>query len=389
MGDGAGTLYDGGRHHSIMVILCLSLIAVSLAIAWPMTWVCRRAAARLGQVDRPGHRKIHDRPIPVTGGVAIFWAIVLPMLAVIGAAWWLPTDVWRSIAPAATDHLPGLRSQTAMGLALIGCLAALHAVGVIDDRRHLGPVLKLVIQLAAAGVLAALFEVRLLTLLGEPMSILVTVLWFAAITNAFNFLDNMDGLSGGVATICAALLLACALLSGQWFVAGVLALLIGALLGFLAFNFPPASIFMGDGGSLVIGFVLAFCSVRVTYTELSADPLAAPHWWAVLTPLVVLAIPLYDLASVTLIRLSQGKSPFVGDTQHFSHRLVQRGLTRPAAVVVIYACTLAAGLGGVLLTQVDRAWQAGLIAGQTGAVLIMLALLERGTNRRGDGEKPS
>jgi len=359
-----------------MVILCLSLIAVSLAIAWPMTWVCRRTAARLGHLDQPGHRKIHDRPIPVTGGIAIFWAIALPMLTVMAAAWWLPTDIWRSIAPAATDHLPGLRSQTAMGLTLIGCLAGLHAVGVIDDRRHLGPVLKLVIQLAAAVVLATFFEVRLLTLLGSPMSVAVTVLWFAAITNAFNFLDNMDGLSAGVATICAALLLACALLSGQWFVAGVLALLIGA----------PASIFMGDGGSLVIGFLIAFCAVRVTYTELDAS---TSHWWAVLTPLVVLAIPLYDLTSVTLIRLSQGNSPFVGDTQHFSHRLVQRGLSRPAAVIVIYACTLAAGLGGVLLTQVDQPWQAGLIAGQTAAVLIMLALLERGTNRRGDGEKSS
>jgi len=221
------------------------------------------------------------------------------------------------------------------------------------------------------------------------MSVAVTVLWFAAITNAFNFLDNMDGLSAGVATICAALLLACALLSGQWFVAGVLALLIGALLGFLAFNFPPASIFMGDGGSLVIGFLLAFGSVRVTYTDLDTPAATSGGWWAVLTPLVVLAIPLYDLTSVTLIRLSQGRSPFVGDTQHFSHRLVQRGLTRSAAVIVIYAGTLAAGLGGVLLTQVTHAWQAGLIAAQTAVILIMLALLERGTNRRGDGEKPS
>lgn len=370
---------------SHMIALSLSLIVVALALSLPLTWICRRAAGRLGQVDQPGHRKIHDRPIPVTGGIAIFWAAALPMLAALAAAWWLPTSVWQSVLPAAVEHLPGVRQQTGMGLTLIGCLGGLHLVGVIDDRKSLGPFLKLIVQIIAAAALAVFFDVRLLTLLGGPVSIAVTILWFVTITNAFNFLDNMDGLSGGVATICAAILLACALLSGQWFVAAAAALLIGALLGFLWFNFPPASIFMGDGGSLVVGFLIAFCAVRVTYTELdpSIPTSGGEHWWAVLTPLVVLAIPLYDLTSVTLIRLGQGKSPFVGDTQHFSHRLVQRGLTRPAAVIVIYACTLATGLGGVLLTQVIHPWQAALIAGQTAAVLILLALLERGTNQRG------
>jgi UDP-GlcNAc:undecaprenyl-phosphate GlcNAc-1-phosphate transferase len=363
-----------------MIALSLSLIVVALALSLPLTWVCRSAAGRLGQLDQPGHRKIHDRPIPVTGGIAIFWATAVPMLAALAAAWWLPTSLWESLAPAAVEHLPGVRQQTGMGLTLVGCLAGLHLVGVIDDRASLGPFLKLFVQIIAAAALAVFFDVRLLTLLGGPVSIVVTVFWFVTITNAFNFLDNMDGLSGGVATICSAILLACALLSGQWFIAAVAALLIGALLGFLWFNFPPASIFMGDGGSLVVGFLVAFCAVRVTYTNLDAS---AAHWWAVLTPLVVLAIPLYDLTSVTLIRISQGRSPFVGDTQHFSHRLVQRGLTRPAAVIVIYACTLATGLSGVLLTQVAHAWQAALIAGQTLAVLVLLALLERGTNQRG------
>jgi len=367
-----------------MTYLVLSITLVSLAVALPATWLCRCTAARLGQLDAPGHRKIHEHPIPVTGGIAIFWATVGPMVGIIAGAWLIPEATWQSLAPAVVDHLPGLRDQTGMAMTLIGCLAVLHIVGVADDRKHLGPVLKLFVQIGAAGVLAGLFDVRLLTLLGTPTSIIVTVLWFVTITNAFNFLDNMDGLSAGVATICAGVLLACALISGQWFIAGVLALLIGAMLGFLAFNFPPASIFMGDGGSLVIGFLIAFCSVRVTYTELDAT--TAGGWWAVLTPLVVLAIPLYDLASVTLIRIVQGRSPFVGDTQHFSHRLVQRGLSRPAAVIVIYACTLATALGGVLLTQVTAAWQAGLIAGQTMVVLIMLVLLERGTNRRRGNE---
>jgi UDP-GlcNAc:undecaprenyl-phosphate GlcNAc-1-phosphate transferase len=192
------------------------------------------------------------------------------------------------------------------------------------------------------------------------------------ITNAFNFLDNMDGLAGGVATICAGIFLAAALISGQWFVAAALALLIGALLGFLVFNFPPASIFMGDGGSLVVGFLMGLCAVRVTYY----DPQLGSAWWAVFTPAIVLAIPLYDLTSVTLIRIAQRKSPFVGDTQHFSHRLVKRGLSRPAAVMVVWACTLATGLGGVMIGFVAP-WQAALIVAQTAAVVLVLALLER------------
>jgi UDP-GlcNAc:undecaprenyl-phosphate GlcNAc-1-phosphate transferase len=131
---------------------------------------------------------------------------------------------------------------------------------------------------------------------------------------------------------------------------------------------------MGDAGSLVVGFLVAFCSVRVTYYDPSMGP--AP-WWAVFTPLIVLAIPLYDLTSVTLIRLAQGRSPFVGDTQHFSHRLVRKGLSRRAAVMVIYACTLAAGLGGILLGRLTEGWAALLVVAQTLAILLVLALLER------------
>jgi len=108
----------------------------------------------------------------------------------------------------------------------------------------------------------------------------------------------------------------------------------------------------------------------------------AAHWWAIFTPLVVLAIPLYDLVSVTAIRLSQGRSPFVGDTQHFSHRLVKRGLSRPAAVIVIYACTLATGLGGVMLGRIPG-WAAALVVVQTLAILTVLALLERSGFGRG------
>jgi len=161
--------------------------------------------------------------------------------------------------------------------------------------------------------------------------------------------------------------------------------LVGACLGFLVFNFPlrragRASIFMGDGGSLVLGFTLAFLTVRTTYVEptsvLTASTLATPtHWYGVLMPLLVMAVPLYDFASVCLIRLRAGKSPFVGDLNHLSHRLVKRGLTKRDAVLVIYGLTAVTAIGGIALAGL-KPWQAMLVGVQTLLALMVLAVYE-------------
>ena len=362
-----------------MTPACLLLIVLGFVLSCPLTALMRAVGGWVGQVDRPGLRKIHDRPIPATGGVAIFIAFVAPALLGLAAAWWAPDSWWQRWLAPATEHLAGMQKQTGMALALLAGAALLHVVGLIDDRRDLGPFNKLAAQIVASFVLVVFFDVRLFEWWGLWPSGILTVLWFVAIINAFNFMDNMDGLAGGVATICASVFLAAALVNGQWFIASLLGLLVGAMLGFLVFNFPPARIFMGDGGSLVVGLIIAFCSVRITYY----DPAAGRAWYAVFTPLVVLAVPLYDLTSVTLIRLGQGRSPFVGDTQHFSHRLVRRGLSRRAAVVLIYACTLATGLGGAMLGRL-AGWQAALIVAQTAAVILVLALLEAHSPTRQD-----
>jgi UDP-GlcNAc:undecaprenyl-phosphate GlcNAc-1-phosphate transferase len=274
--------------------------------------------------------------------------------------------------------------RLALGWTLVAATLALHALGVIDDRRPLGPGIKLAAMAAAAAVIAWGTNTRLLELLdphvgGSWLSIAVTVVWFLAVTNAFNFIDNMDGLSAGVAAIAGACLLATSLLAGQLFVPALLTLVVASACGFLVLNFPPARLFMGDGGSLVLGFLLAFASVRATYLP-GAGAAFEPH--ALFTPLIILAIPLYDLVSVVAIRLAQGKSPFVGDLQHFSHRLVNRGLSRRAAVLIIYGLTLVTALGGVAMPTLAR-WQAALVFAQTLCVLFVLAALERST-RGGD-----
>jgi len=175
--------------------------------------------------------------------------------------------------------------------------------------------------------------------------------------------------------ICATAFLITALSIGQLFVAATLAIFIGSVLGFLVWNFPPSKIFMGDSGSLVVGFILAVLTVRTTFLQ-PGESFGA-GWYAVFAPLVVLAVPLYDLIVVSLIRLSRGKSPFQGDTNHFSHRLVARGMSRRTAVLTIYLVTAATSVAAILLPQVTSTFGAMLIFAQTLLVLGVVLLLEQ------------
>ena len=273
-------------------------------------------------------------------------------------------------------YIGGVKEKTPLALAILAAALLLHVMGIFDDRKALGPYLKLVVQLlAAAAVVIPFREMRVLTALQPPISIPITILWIAAITNAFNFLDNMDGLSAGVAAVATTAFLTTTLLIQQWFVAAALALLLGALLGFLFWNFPPAKVFMGDSGSLVIGFILGVLTVRTTFLPKGVDWGAG--WYAVFAPLIVLAVPLYDLIVVSIIRVSRGKSPFVGDTNHFSHRLVARGMSRRTAVLCLYLLTAATSVAAILLPYVQTTFAAMLIFAQTLLVLGVVALLEQ------------
>ncbi len=339
-----------------------------------------RVAPRLGFVDKPGGRKIHDNPKPLGGGVAIFLGFAVPLLGVLIALNCI------TIAPKPGDrfnaYLSGAVERTPMALCLVGAMLAMHILGLIDDRRALGPYLKLVVQL---GIIAAFVipfrEMRILSVLDKQfgthslISTILAILWIGVITNAFNFLDNMDGLSSGVAAVSATAFLIATLSIEQWFVAGSLAMLLGALLGFLMWNFPPAKIFMGDSGSLVIGMVLGILTVLTTY--LPPGKQWGAGWYAVFMPVIVMALPLYDLLVVSALRLARGKSPFVGDTNHFSHRLVARGMSRRTAVLCLYLVTAATAIGGILLPHVNSPFAAALIFIQTLLVLGVVALLEQ------------
>lgn len=379
-----------------MIVACMILIAVAFAIALPTTALVRRLGLRVNALDSAGvagQVKMPPRRVPNTGGVAIFVSVALPIALGLLAIQVAPDSIvawFPSLAP----HLAGIAERTPMALLLVGCLLVLHVVGLIDDRRPLGPGVKMVFMVGAAVAVTVGTGSRLLTLLdahvgGAWLSYLVTVLWIVVITNALNFLDNMDGLAGGIGAVAGSCFLAATLThpQPQWFIAACLALLIGGLAGFLVFNAPPAKIFMGDGGSLVLGFLLAFLTVRTTYydptTTGPADAPAAGAWYGVLMPVVVLAVPLYDFVTVTALRLSQRKSPFVGDLQHVSHRMVKRGLSRPAAVLVIVGLTAVTGMGGIALASLQP-WQAALVGVQTVMSLVVLAAFEISSAARRD-----
>jgi UDP-GlcNAc:undecaprenyl-phosphate GlcNAc-1-phosphate transferase len=353
------------------LVVILSLVG-PFVLSVVATYVVRGWAVRRGFVDRPSGHKQHERPIALGGGIAITVAFVLPVLVGVVAAWMINRSVPPGWLPEFVRmHLPGIASKLPVVLGVLVGAVVLHVVGLIDDRRALGPWVKFAVQFAVAIFVAWPMGIRAVELLPAPLSIAVTVLWIVLITNAFNFLDNMDGLSAGVAAVGAAIFAVAAMAVGQVFVPVMAFVLVGTLAGYLLFNFPPASIFMGDAGSLVIGYLMAVLTVLTTFY----DPGLGLTQLGVFVPIVVLAVPLYDVTSVVVHRIRLGLSPFRGDRRHFSHRLVRRGMSPRGAVLTIYLATAATGLPAIVLPRVPQ-WAAVLLLVQCLCVVIMIAVLE-------------
>jgi UDP-GlcNAc:undecaprenyl-phosphate GlcNAc-1-phosphate transferase len=212
------------------------------------------------------------------------------------------------------------------------------AVGLRDDQVELRPAVKFTAQLACALVVAAVGVRVTLFVHNVVFSYALTTLWIITIVNAFNFMDNMNGLCGGVGAIAAASFAAIASQRGQYLVAATAWLIAGALAGFLPFNFPKAGAFLGDAGSHLVGYLMAILGILPHfYTP------RHPRVFSVLTPLLVLALPLGDLVWVVALRCRMGKPFYIGDTNHLSHRLVRRGLAKPQAVALIWVLAALAG----------------------------------------------
>jgi len=315
------------------------LFGLPLAISWLLTALLIRWAPRLGLVDYPSDRKVHVQPTPRGGGLAIFAAVL-----------------------AVSFQLSVLSSQTLLATVIL-------LLGLLDDLRPLPWPIRLIVQFAVS------FFAVFLCLPPCPWFIrAAAVVWIAGLINAFNMLDNMDALSGGIAWIAAGFLAVLSWLGAREAIAewGMFVALMGALSGFLWFNRPPARIFMGDAGSTFLGFTIGLGSLQVILRE-EGSP------WRWLVPPCILAVPCYDLVSVVLLRLSQGRSPFHADKQHLSHRLANRGLSNWTGVRVIYLLALASGASGVILYVVRDWTTAGMIVGQLAVWWLALAVMEFAT----------
>jgi UDP-GlcNAc:undecaprenyl-phosphate GlcNAc-1-phosphate transferase len=298
-------------------------------------------------VDDPGTRKLHETPIPLAGGLAVMTGMAVPTLL---ASLWLWIDAGKHNS-APSSGRPGLLDPTSehllsYGLSrrgvelagiLLGALGML-IVGYLDDKHELRPRAKFVGQLLSAAVVAACGARITLFVPSVVFSYAITITWILTLINAFNFMDNMNGLCGGLGVIGAAYFGLIAAADGEYLVASIAFLTLGALLGFLPYNFPNARAFLGDAGSHLVGFLLAVLAILPHFYSRRH-----PRPWAVLVPLFVLALPLCDMVWVVIIRWRLGQPFYQGDNNHLSHRLVRRGLSRKAAVMVIWLLAVIVG----------------------------------------------
>ena len=310
-------------------MILIIVFASALLAALLLTPVVLRVSRTLGLYDQPGERRVHTAPTPRLGGIAVFAATV----AAAGVA--------ALVTGFGTD--PGLLVGTALG-ALV-----MFAAGLWDDLRGLAPRQKLLAQLLAASVVCLFgFRIGAVSLGGEPhhlsaaLGVPLTILWIVGITNAFNLIDGLDGLATGIAIVALGTTLSIAVLLGRGDVAFLAAALLGALFGFLRYNFNPARIFLGDSGSLFVGFMLAVLSVSGA-TKSSTAVLA-------IVPLFALALPLLDTLLAVARRWLRGISFSTADGRHIHHRLLARGLTPRRAALVLYVA--AAALAGIALMVV-------------------------------------
>jgi UDP-GlcNAc:undecaprenyl-phosphate GlcNAc-1-phosphate transferase len=362
-----------------MFIVFLITFFIAFLLSSSTCRLIRCFAPHWGLVDRPGERKIHAKPIPTGGGLGIGMSVLITfVLAQLCLLLMTHVDSLRLLLPTTvTVHFDGVIYRNSQLWTLLGLGSVLLILGTLDDRFNLNWLFRLGVQILVA-VIAVYYGWRLTAFIDAPiLTNILSVLWIVGLINSFNMLDNMNGLSAGTAAICGLFLAAVMLITPnplshqpQFFVAGFLFILIGAIAGFLLYNNPfHASMFMGNGGAYFIGFLLAVTTLTGTFSGYNSNA------QTVYVPLLIFAVPVYDTATVVLIRICNRKSPFVGDKNHFSHRLVGLGFSNTQAVLIVYLTTTICCIGSLLLYQVNFLG-ATLIFLQTLLLLFLIGMIE-------------
>lgn len=346
-----------------LTLILLFLLALALSLV--VTPLVLRLAIKINALDLPGERKLHREPIPRLGGIAIYLAFIIT----------LNTGLLLS------DPLLELFQKSLRGwLGLVYGGSVVLALGIVDDIYQLRPRTKLLFQMLAATIVYG--SGLQITKIANPfdgvlplgvLAFPVTLLWIVGITNAMNLIDGLDGLASGVAAIITATILCISINFGNNAVAVVAVILCGSILGFLRYNFNPARIFMGDSGSMFLGFTLAVISLRGTQKSTTAV--------AILVPILFFGLPIADTTLAVLRRL-YGRRPskayashrrlFDADREHIHHKLIDLGLSQRAAVLTLYLVTLTLSAVAFFLTAARSEVAAVVLAG---AVLLTLTLL--------------
>lgn len=317
---------------AIIVIFLIALTTTLISVPW-----VRRVALALGLVDVPSQRKAHRTPTPLLGGASIFIGAIIGVLL----------------------YYRGNPQPTVIGVVLATTVVAL--TGLIDDYRPLPAWAKLGGQILGFLILAR-YGIRVRLPVPEIVNYSLTLLWLLGITNAINFLDNMDGLSAGISAVTSSFILLLALFNHQFLISALAAGVLGACLGFLRYNFPPAQIFMGDVGTMFLGFLLAVMGLQLRFPDNS-------NFVTWMVPIFLFGLPIFDMCLVVLSRLRRGISPATAGRDHTSHRLVQLGFSPRETILILYLFSGILGMMALFITQ------ATIIEGYTaGAVAVALSL---------------
>ncbi len=296
-----------------LILLFFGALVVAIAVTPISKWL----APHIGVIARPRARDVHTEPVPKLGGVAILFGVMAVALVL------------------------GNRLEFQQLAAIVIAAALMSFLGLVDDRFNLNAYIKLIVQLAA-GVFVWYFGVRISLFANPVLDAAITVLWIVGITNAMNFQDNMDGLLAGISAVMSAFFLVLSIINGQYLVGLLSAAMLGACLGFLVWNLNPATVFMGDSGSMFLGFMLACIAIKLRFLGQSPNV----SW---LVPMIVMALPLFDMTLVVVSRLRRGKNPLTTPGKdHTSHRISNHGYSRREAVLILYLVCGALGIVAII-----------------------------------------
>ena len=330
----------------------LAIFLIALTISLVTTPIAKKLGEKLGAIDLPDERKFHQSPIPRNGGLAIVFTFFVTLCIMS----FFNTDVSNTL------HLDPPMIYLFVG----SCIC--FGVGLFDDFKRLGPYIKFLIQILAAtiafigGVRIEFFHLGSLFIQAGILSYFITIFWFVFFINAINLIDGLDGLAAGITFFASIVLVILSVIQNNFVTAVLFTALSGSILGFLRYNFNPASIFMGDGGSYFLGFTIAGLSITgAVKSQLGA---------ALLIPLVALGVPIFDTLISPLRRFMLGQSLFKPDKGHIHHRLIEKGLSARRSVLIIYGITICLCLLSILLVNF-RNEQAGLILIVLGSISVV------------------